>query len=162
MSIPDQKRLILPPLKIESSFDTTAHYAISVALFLLVYTFFSTSSHAVNVEPCSLTVGKCLIDVGGKQYLDASCNIQVCLPEEWDRGQNIRIGGGAPSDAYVSKYFADIKVGYDQNMDDADQDTAIGFWNGVFADDRSQSPLGTLKREGECWINSTARVCGWR
>ena len=121
-----------------------------------------TQSRAVNVEPCSLSVGKCLIQVGGKKYLDGLCNIGVCLPTEWNRGNSIRIGGGAKSEKHSTKYFADIKVGYDQNMDDADQDTASGFWNGAFADGHSHSPLGTLKKEGECWINSTAKVCGWR
>lgn len=90
--------------------------------------------------------GKCLLEVNGTSYLDAPCNIDL------DADGSFSIGAGETTH---SKYFAFVNV-------EPGTDHALGYWNGVDAEEHAHTDLGTLVRKGACWANDTARVCAWR
>ncbi|WFT81302.1 MULTISPECIES: hypothetical protein [unclassified Methylobacterium] len=90
--------------------------------------------------------GRCLIEVGGKRYLDGRCNI------ESDADGNFSVGTG---DRRSSKFFAYVNKNEDG--------TAEGSWNGARGGSHAHDSLGTLKPQGSaCWANATAKVCAWR
>lgn len=94
--------------------------------------------------------GRCLLEVGGKKYLNGKCEISV----DWSDGKITSFSiGTALTDARRSKYFAYVNE-INEGME--------GFWNGVGGASHAQESLGLMKRQGEaCWVNSTSKVCGW-
>jgi len=94
-------------------------------------------------------LGRCLLEVGGKKYLDGMCNIMT------SEDGSISIGVGTEGRRNASKFFAYVNKNEDG--------TAEGTWNGIQAESHAQQRLGTLRQEGDaCWVNSTSKVCGWR
>jgi hypothetical protein len=84
---------------------------------------------------------RCLLEVDGDVYLDGACRFEslggagsVCIGCE--RG---------------SRYFAYVNMNGDG--------TAEAFWNADPASTRAQTSLGTVKRDGACWLNATAKIC---
>ncbi len=88
--------------------------------------------------------GECLISVGGRTYLDGPCRITLYPGGGFQAGGR---GRGA--------YFATVDI-------DSASGGATSFWNGVDAESHAHDPLGTVVRQGGCWVNSNARVCAWR
>lgn len=88
--------------------------------------------------------GRCLIEVGGKKYFDGKCRIEL------DNILNIIV-------LYAKPYAVFITV------EDEDRTRASrAYWNGVKAVSHANDSLGPLKAEGSsCWLNSTAKICGW-
>lgn len=91
----------------------------------------------------SADMGRCLLQVDKRTYLDGTCNVEM-----QDDG-SFSIGMG---DSNRSKYFAVVDV-------DPDTETARGFWNGRRAESRAHDELGELSKQGGCWVNSRARIC---
>jgi len=91
--------------------------------------------------------GRCLIEVGGKRYLDEPCNI--------DLGPDGSFSVGTGDGGRASRYFAYVSLDGDG--------TATGSWNGIHAASHAHDSLGTLTRQGgACWANARARICAWR
>ena len=91
--------------------------------------------------------GRCLIEVGGRKYLDGTCPTQ-----ESDGMLTVGVGVGRLK---PTKFYAYVNINDDGN-------TARGTWNGIGAASHAHDELGELKREGSaCWVNSTAKVCAW-
>ena len=88
--------------------------------------------------------GECLISVGGRTYLDGPCRITLYPGGGFQAGGR---GRGA--------YFATVDI-------DSASGGATSFWNGVDAESHAHDPLGTVVRQGGCWVNSNERVCAWR
>ena len=95
--------------------------------------------------PAEAKIGRCLLEVGGRTFLDGQCEIVM----EDGRG-SFAIGVGATRRA---KYFAYVTM---------EEDGAHGYWNATPDATHAHAGLGILKREGACWTNSTARVCAYR
>lgn len=95
--------------------------------------------------PAHAEKAKCLIVVSGKTYLHEPCEVR--------REKDGSFSMGA-SDKSPSKYFAYVTID-----DPNDADHATGNWNGVEAESHAQDPLGTLTRNGDCWSNSSAKIC---
>jgi hypothetical protein len=87
--------------------------------------------------------GPCYLEVDGQIYLDKICNIDSKPDSE------VSIGTG---DNSREQYFAYVQFG-------ETPDRAEGYWNGPSAENRAHAGLGTLTRQGNCWINARAKVC---
>ena len=90
-------------------------------------------------------IGKCLLQINDKKYIDGRCPIIV----ENDGGFSI----GASESEPVS-YFAIVTV--------TGKDIGDGYWNEEQGASHAHTPLGKLSRNGACWSNKTARVCAWK
>jgi hypothetical protein len=80
----------------------------------------------------------CLIKVDRKVYLHERCKVAVGT------------GGGATlgvDDDKPSKFFAYVHAGEGSS------------WNGPNGESHAHSPLGDLRRRGNCWINKRVRIC---
>lgn len=90
--------------------------------------------------------GKCLIRVGGKNYLKGRCEIELL-----DKDGSFTVGA---SDKAPSDYFAYVTV--------MSPGVADGSWNRDPKATHAHAPLGVLKRQGACWVNDNAKVCATR
>ena len=95
--------------------------------------------------PAYAKPGHCLLQVGGKTYLQGPCEVT-----NNDHHGSFAIGVG---ETHRSKYFAYV------NMED---DGAHGSWNATPDSNRADTELGKLRRDGACWVNETARVCAYK
>jgi hypothetical protein len=96
-------------------------------------------------QNANAAAGECLLEINNRSYMDGPCNIVL------QRGGSFSIGVGARR----SKYFAYVSI-------DAEDGVARGYWNGEEAASHAHEELGTLVRQGACWVNSQAKVCAWR
>jgi hypothetical protein len=88
--------------------------------------------------------GDCLIEVDGRSCLDGSCNIEM------RKDGSFTVGVAETR----SDYFAYVTLGPEPGI-------AEGYWNGPEGGGYAHDALGTLRREGACWANGTARRgCG--
>jgi hypothetical protein len=90
-------------------------------------------------------VGKCLLEVNKKKYLDGPCSITM----EKDGGFSI----GA-SEYQPLTYFAIVSV--------TGKNIGEGAWNEEEGATHAHTPLGNLVRKGACWQNADAKVCAWK
>ena len=97
-------------------------------------------------EGAGAFIAHCQLQVDGKTYLNGPCPINL------ERGGGFSIG---VEDAKPGKYFAYVTI-------DRSSGAGEGWWNGQEGATRAQAPLGTLIREGRCWINTRAKVCASR
>ena len=91
--------------------------------------------------------GKCTLTVAGITYIDGPCEIDFFAGDGSFSALQIT-GSGDLS------YFAYVSV--------TGRDVAHGYWNEEPGANHAHTPLGTLRRNGACWSNSSARVCAWR
>src|SRR5690348_6769326 len=83
--------------------------------------------------------GRCLIEVGGRKYLDGTCPI-----DEADGTLTVGVAAGRFK---PTKFYAYVSINEDGK-------TARGSWNGIGAASHAHDDLGELKREGSaCWVN---------
>jgi hypothetical protein len=45
---------------------------------------------------------------------------------------------------------------------DLDHRSASASWNGLEHASHAQENLGTMTRQGGCWVNDAARICAWK
>ena len=91
---------------------------------------------------------RCHLEVDGRAYLVGMCNV------DRDPFGGVSIGVGDSKGRNASPFFAYI------NRDDSGAYT--GNWNGSADSTHAHDGLGTMRREGDCWINDRARVCATR
>ena len=107
------------------------HILILVALMLVA-----------AIQPVSAMRGRCTLQVDGKSYINGPCDIDMQQGGSFQISPVIKRG----------TYFATVQI-------DKDAGNAMGFWNGVNAESHAHDELGTLVRQGACWVNSRAKVC---
>ncbi len=90
--------------------------------------------------------GKCVLQVDGKTYLNGPCPMSV------EKGGDFTIGTDGTK---AGKYFAMVSI-------DKAAGTADGWWSGPDGGTHAHDPLGTLTRQGACWVNERAKVCATR
>ena len=89
--------------------------------------------------------GRCLLQVKGTSFIDGECSITL---SEGGDFQVMSVRNGAP------EYFAVVSM--------AEGGAALGVWNEDRGANHAHTPLGTLRREGACWLNDEAKVCAWK
>ena len=85
---------------------------------------------------------RCLLQVDGKTYIKGWCAVM-----REDRYLMV----GSDGERISNPYAATVSTNDDGSGD--------GHWNGAPGVRISQSPLGTMKRDGFCWINAKAKIC---
>jgi len=90
--------------------------------------------------------GRCVLQVEGKTYLNGPCPIVL------DKGGDFSIG---VDEKTPSKFFAMVSLSDRPGVAD-------GFWNGPDAEGHAHYPLGTLTRQGACWVNGNTKVCAMK
>lgn len=91
--------------------------------------------------PAFAASGECLLEVKGRVYIDGACDIRL------ERGGSFTISD--------RQYFATVLI-------DTDQGEASGHWNETPGAGHAHTRLGTLARQGACWVNRDAKVCAWK
>ncbi|MSP03140.1 MAG: hypothetical protein EXR07_19145 [Acetobacteraceae bacterium] len=86
--------------------------------------------------------GKCVLQVDGKTYLNGPCPITL------EKGGDFTVGADGTKSA---KFFATVLI-------DKEAGTADGWWNGTEGGGHAHDKLGTLTRQGACWVNERAKV----
>lgn len=86
----------------------------------------------------------CLIEVEGRAMLFGQCNA------DRERDGSLSVGAG---DTARSRYFAIVNS--------AGDGTGDSFWNEDSRASHAQTPLGSMRQSGGCWINDRAKVCAW-
>ena len=90
-------------------------------------------------------MGRCLLEVGGRKYIDGQCPISMSL----DGGFSI----GA-SESVPITFFASVRI--------TGKGMAEGHWNEEEGASHAHTPLGELRFDRGCWQNETAKVCAWK
>ena len=88
--------------------------------------------------------GECVLQVKGVSYLDGPCDISM------QKGGDFQV-----STIKGRSYFAYVFPEGDG--------TATASWNGTIPGaNHAHTNLGTLTRQGGCWVNDEAKVCAWK
>ena len=90
-------------------------------------------------------VGRCLLQVNGKTYLNGPCVVVMT-----DQRGSFSMGVEA---RHRSRYFAYVTK---------ETDGTRGYWNETPDASHAHSDLGILRRNGACWTNERARVCAYK
>lgn len=101
----------------------------------------------LSIESSLAAGSQCLIVVNGTTYLDGGCGVYLS-PD------GLTLGVGVGMGQSHSRFFAFIQ------MDPGGE--ARGYWNGPSADSHAGDLLGTLRRDGSCWIGEKAKICAWK
>lgn len=98
---------------------------------------------ALAATPAAALPGECLLQVNGRTVADGFCHVIFFS------GGSFQIVGrpGEPS--------AVVNI-------DGSSGRAEAYWNGEERAAHAHEPLGTVVRQGGCWINDHARACAWR
>lgn len=83
----------------------------------------------------------CVLEVDGRAYISGACTFEPLSGND----------GSFRIKALDDQYFAYVYV--------KSETTAEAFWNEDPEYRNAQSPLGSLKRDGACWVSETARIC---
>lgn len=110
----------------------------AVCVVSLASVSISTSASAAPVH--------CFLEVNNHVYVNGICNFEP------GGGGSFSIGTG---DKARSRYFAYVNI-------DANEGVARGYWNGEEGESHAHWELGTLVRQGACWVNDHAKVCAKR
>lgn len=85
--------------------------------------------------------GRCLLVVDGNTYLNGPCPIEI------GRSGSATIGGGG-------RFFGVVIPNGDGS--------GKGYWNEEPGARHAHTDLGEVRRNGACWTNERAILCGWR
>lgn len=83
-------------------------------------------------------IGDCLLEIRGVSYISGKCKYRL---ESDGSFQIFDLSGD---------YFA---------MMDRNGSFGVGYWNQYPKSTHAQTELGSLKRQGACWVNQTAKIC---
>ena len=83
----------------------------------------------------------CVLEVGGRAYISGPCSFEPLSGND----------GSFRINALNDEYFGYVYV--------KPEGIAEAFWNEEPEYRNAQSSLGTLKRDGACWLSETARIC---
>jgi hypothetical protein len=114
----------------------------SLLIATIAFLAASRAEAAHRVLPEGYRWGHCLLEVDGKAYISGRC---AYLTES---DGSFEIVKGHPDDE--GGYFATV---------DLSERSAKGWWNEEEGAGHAQTPLGTLRRQGACWVNKHARIC---
>lgn len=103
----------------------------------------SASASSAPAEDASARAARCQLTIEGVSYMDGGCNFNF-LPRY----------SGEPGGSFEIR-----RRGYVVRVITNGDGTARGYWNGYRGGRRVGVPLGTLVRNGACWVNETAFVC---
>jgi Short C-terminal domain len=104
-----------------------------------------TTAGANSDSEESVVIGRCLLEVGGKKYIDGECPINMSP----DGSFSIGAAESAPL-----KFFATVGV--------TGKGLAEGHWNEEEGANHAHTPLGELKFNRGCWQNGAAKICAWK
>jgi hypothetical protein len=105
----------------------------------------TTDVHANSGYEENLFTGRCLLEVGGRRYIDGQCPIN----ESPDGSFSIGAAESVPL-----RFFATVRI--------TGKRLAEGHWNEEEGTNHAHAPLGKLRFERGCWQNESAKVCAWR
>jgi hypothetical protein len=122
-------------------------------LFLLVSTHSAVAVQAKGDSEIVARKARCLLQVDGKAYISGACTFDMVLrdSEHISNPGDFTIHG--PGKMAYHAYV---------DMNPHNPNLGEGGWNEEAGAGHMQSLLGTLKRQGACWINKRARICLWR
>lgn len=101
-------------------------------------------SAASGDEESALT-GRCLLEVGGRVYIDGRCPINMSPDGSFTIGA---------SESVPLTFFAMVSI--------TGKGLAEGHWNEDEGANHAHTPLGELRFDRGCWQNETAKVCAWK
>lgn len=104
----------------------------SIIALVIVVTF----AFAANVALAAQKKAQCKFVVEGKTIINSRCNFESDPDGSfrmWDRKHTVYLN--------------------------ADGNSAEASWNKIPGSFHADSPLGTLKRNGACWVNATTEIC---
>ena len=98
----------------------------------------SASSSVADTKPDKLAKS-CLLQVKGKKFIDGPCS--------WEAN------GGDTTDRVMTAngYFATLFIEVNGS--------AMAYWNEQQYAGHAHGELGKLKKDGNCWVNKTTRLC---
>lgn len=111
-----------------------------VAAFVICAALASAHAHA------GTRAAKCLLEIGGTAYINGRCPVML----QADGSFMV----GADGETEIEGYFAVLNV--------TGKDVGEGYWNEEPGAGHAQTSLGTMRRDGACWVNKSARICAWR
>lgn len=112
---------------------------------LLVGTVVAVVLGGVGIASAAEVEGTCLLEIGGKRYIDGPCDIDL-----------------ESDGSFIATAYRDGAVSYFAYVLLDGEKEATGYWNGELGASHAHTPLGTLRRYGACWQNRDAKVCAWR
>ncbi len=115
-------------------------WAMRLAFRFIVALSLCAASHAAQAAQ-----GDCYLSVGARTYLDGSCNIMI------QSDGSFSIGAGERT---RSRYFAYVFL-------DPAGGKGSAYWNREPNSNHAEAFLGTVLRQGGCWVNAQAKVCAW-
>jgi hypothetical protein len=92
----------------------------------------------------AFAAGECFLEVDGRVFINGVCSIAVRPGGSFEMRDSLR----------PMRHFAVVDI------DPADG-TARATWNEEPRASRAHSDLGSVVRQGGCWVNARARVCAW-
>ena len=105
--------------------------------------------------------GRCLLEIDHHPYIAGRCAYYIGQGGSFEIHGPRQIYSGIDyprpeiySGERSADYFAQVDVGADGRGD--------GLWNADIQATHAHSELGTLTRQGACWVNARVRVCLWR
>jgi hypothetical protein len=101
------------------------------------------ASAASGYEESTFT-GRCLLEVGGRTYIDGRCPINMSPDGSFTIGA---------SESAPLTFFASVRI--------TGKKLAEGHWNEEEGANHAHTPLGELRFDRGCWQNETAKVCAW-
>lgn len=106
-----------------------------------IFAVFSGLGLIASASPTIAEPASCVLEVGGQSYIDGPCSFELLSRD----GGSFKIMGNS------GDYFAFVYVEEDGG--------ATAHWNEIAGADRAHTPLGSLRRDGACWISDTVRIC---
>ena len=104
----------------------------------------SAASAASGYEE-STFMGRCLLEVGGRKYIDGRCPINMSPDGSFTIGA---------AESVPLTFFAAVRI--------TGKKLAEGHWNEEEGANHAHTPLGALRFDRGCWQNETAKVCAWK
>ena len=103
----------------------------------------STVAASASTDDLTARQARCDLTIDGVSYMDGGCNFNF-LPRY----------SGEPGGSFEIR-----RRGYVVRVITNGDGTARGYFNGVRGRSRVNVRLGTLVRNGACWVNERAIVC---
>ena len=104
-----------------------------------------TTAGANSDSEESIVIGRCLLEVGGRKYIDGECPINMSP----DGSFSIGAAESAPP-----TFFATVRI--------TGKKLAEGHWNQEEGASHAHTALGELKFNRGCWQNGAAKICAWK
>lgn len=139
----------------------TGKYAAALALTALVAVPFAAADAQRTYRKIpGYKWGRCLLEVNGKAYISGACTYQTYSGGGFmiNGPRQIFPGVDYPRPRYQTgqrsaDYFAQVNI---------EGRTGEAYWNEQRRATHAHSNLGTVRRDGACWVNARTRICVWK